>query len=383
MSISLMQICKNAESKYNMKLVAGRDGMENMVRWVHMVEDSEVPDFLHGNELVFTTGIGHSGNEWLVSFAISLKEHGAAGLVVNIGPYISAVPPQVIVYCEQNSFPLFTLPWEVKIIDITFDFCRRIIDSDEQEVTLAESFRNLIFSSDNKTGYAEQLNRMGFRDTSDYIIIAIAVSGKDSVAEQILHGGKSPLIHMLRQTRNPFAIFYQDDKLISVRQNMTHDEMRRLQTALSRMEFPAEVHIGISESGYGYDKIPQCYKQAITALSVSEIQGERMMSYNDTGVYKLLFNIDNRDVLRDYVDGILGTVIRYDSANGTDYEKTLYNYFMCGGSVQRTADLMRVHRNTINYKIKAIRELTGMELNDEDRMNILLALHAREVLKKY
>lgn len=383
MSISLMQICKNAESKYNMKLVAGRGGMENMVRWVHMVEDSEVPDFLHGNELVFTTGIGHSGNEWLVPFAISLKEHGAAGLVVNIGPYISAVPPQVIVYCEQNAFPLFTLPWEVKIIDITFDFCRRIIDSDEQEVTLAESFRNLIFSSDNKTGYAEQLNRMGFHDTSDYIIIAIAVSGKDSVAEQILHGGKSPLIHMLRQTRNPFAIFYQDDKLISVRQNMTHDEMRRMQTALSRMEFPAEVHIGISESGYGYDKIPQCYKQAITALSVSEIQGERMMSYNDTGVYKLLFNIDNRDVLRDYVSGILGAVIQYDSANGTDYEKTLYNYFMCGGSVQRTADLMRVHRNTVNYKIKAIRELTGMELNDEDRMNILLALHAREVLKKY
>lgn len=77
MAITLTQLCRNAEKNYNMKLIAGRDGMDNTVRWVHMVDDSEVPDFLHGNELVFTTGIGHSGSDWLEPFVKRLKEHNA------------------------------------------------------------------------------------------------------------------------------------------------------------------------------------------------------------------------------------------------------------------------------------------------------------------
>ena len=52
MAISLSQLCEDAEKSYSMRLVAGSGGMENTVRWVHIVEDSEVPDFLHGNELI-------------------------------------------------------------------------------------------------------------------------------------------------------------------------------------------------------------------------------------------------------------------------------------------------------------------------------------------
>ncbi len=93
MAITLVQLCRNAEQTYYMKLIAGSGGMDNTVRWVHMVEDSEVPDFLNGNELVFTTGIGHYGTDWLPAFVKSLKEHNAAGVVLNLGPYIDTVPP--------------------------------------------------------------------------------------------------------------------------------------------------------------------------------------------------------------------------------------------------------------------------------------------------
>lgn len=134
MAISLSQLCANAEKDHEMKLIAGSAGLENTVRWVHMVEDSEVPGFLHGNELIFTTGIGHVGNEWLKEFTVSLRKKGAVGLVLNIGPYITSVPSQVIVFCEQNGFPLFTIPWETRIIDISYEFCRRIIANENTKV---------------------------------------------------------------------------------------------------------------------------------------------------------------------------------------------------------------------------------------------------------
>lgn len=43
MAITMLKLCEDAKSKYDMELVAGKNGIENTVRWVHMVEDREVP----------------------------------------------------------------------------------------------------------------------------------------------------------------------------------------------------------------------------------------------------------------------------------------------------------------------------------------------------
>lgn len=97
MAITLEKLCAGCDVKYQMELVAGKGGMSNTVRWVHMVEDREVPDFLHGNELIFMTGIGHIRSEdRLTAFVRNLKERDASGVVINIGPYISHIPDYVL-----------------------------------------------------------------------------------------------------------------------------------------------------------------------------------------------------------------------------------------------------------------------------------------------
>lgn len=380
MAITLTQLCRNAEKNYNMKLVAGRGGMDNTVRWVHMVEDSEVPDFLHGNELVFTTGIGHLGSEWLEPFVKSLKEHKAVGLVVNLGPHIDAIPSRVIVYCEENEFPLFTLPWQVRIIDITYNFCRKIIDNEEAETTLAGAFRNLIFSPDKRENYAAALERNGFSENASYVVLAMSVSDGKASAVQFLRNNRFGLWRLIKRSKYPVAMFFQDDKLISVRQNTDREEISRLIKALSELNLEQKLSIGISDKGEGYRSVPDCYKEAVSALDAAIIKGCRSMAYSNIGVYKLLFGVENRDVLRTYVDDTLGNLIKYDSLNNTDYEYTLRVYLECSGSVQMTAQRLDVHRNTVNYKMKVIREILGIEMNDEDKMNILLAFRAQEIL---
>lgn len=56
MAITMRKLCEDAKSKYDMELVAGKSGIENTVRWVHMVEDREVPDFLHGGRAYLYNG---------------------------------------------------------------------------------------------------------------------------------------------------------------------------------------------------------------------------------------------------------------------------------------------------------------------------------------
>ena len=380
MAITLTQLCRNAEKNYNMKLIAGRGGMDNTVRWVHMVEDSDVPDFLHGNELVFTTGIGHDGNEWLMPFVRKLKEHNAVGLVVNLGPHIDTVSSKVIVYCEENNFPLFTLPWQVHIIDITYSFCRRIIDNEEAETSLAEAFRNLIFTPDNRDGYALTLQKASFSETASYTILAISAARGGVPISQALKNSKYGLWRLLKHSRNAVAMFVQDENLITVRQNFSHDEMQRLISGISDLESDLKLNIGVSEQGEGFLGIPMCYKQAVSALAVAKSSESHLTLYRNMGVYKLLFGVENRAVLRDYVDGVLGALEEYDKLNNTDYVQTLKIYIESGSSVQLTAEKLGIHRNTVNYKIKMIREIMNIEMNNEQRMNILLAFRAKEVL---
>ncbi len=376
MAITLSQLCRNADKKYSMKLIAGKEGIDNSVRWVHMVEDVQVPDFLHGNELIFTTGIGHTGNEWLLPFVKALKENNAVGIVINIGPYINAVPPKVIVYCQENGFPLFTLPWQIHIIDITYDFCRRIIKNEETETSIAESFRNLIFNPQQKEGYSVTLERMGFAENSVYTIIAI--SAKFGKTSDFVKNSRPGIVKLLRNSRYPTAVFVQDDALVAIRQNLSIDDEEKFIESL--VDADEKLNIGISEQGAGYSAVPQCYKQAVSALAVSGITGRCPMMYNEAGVYKLLFGIE-RTTLASYVNSVLGTLIQSDSLNSTDYVKVLKTYLECSRSVQQTADILNIHRNTVNNKIKLIRELIGVEMNDEEEMKLLLAIRAKEVLE--
>mgnify|MGYP000781960115 CR=1 FL=1 len=53
MAVTLGSLCEKAGYLYGMRVIAGKEGMTNIVQWVHSVEDIEVSDFLHGGELSF------------------------------------------------------------------------------------------------------------------------------------------------------------------------------------------------------------------------------------------------------------------------------------------------------------------------------------------
>lgn len=385
MAITLSKLCANTEKMYNMKLLAGSGGMFNTVRWVHMVEDSEVPDFLHGNELVFTTGIGHIGSEWLVDFIKSLRSHNAVGLVINMGPYIRDIPAQVITYCEQNNFPVFSLPWQIHIIDITYDFCRRIIAHEEAEYTVAEAFRNLIFTPGSREGYGPALERAGFHDNSDYRIFAVDfLRDNKSFSAQVLRSNQMKLWRIFARPEHSTAMFMQEGKIIIVRNGCLDSELDNINNSLKRFVSEADInyYIGASESGTGYASVPLLYKQATTSLITAVIENKAVMRYTDIGADRIIFGVENKEILKCFVEDSLGEISRYDAVNGTDFMTVLREYLLCNSSVRAVAEKMNVHRNTVNYKIKQIKEILNTELTQKDKLELMLAFRIKDVTEK-
>ena len=54
--------------------------------------------------------------------------------------------------------------------------------------------------------------------------------------------------------------------------------------------------------------------------------------------------------------------------------ETLKMYYLCGNNIAETASRMYVHRNTLVYRLRKIRELTGSDIDDMEQSGELLAL---------
>ena len=385
MAITLEKLCDGCEAKYQMELVAGKGGISNTVRWVHMVEDKEVPDFLHGNELIFTTGIGHiSGEERLTTFVRNLKERDASGVVINIGPYISHIPPHVIEYCNQNDFPIFTLPWKVHVIDITYDFCSRIIENEKNEVSLADAFRSVIGEKRYISEYHDVFSKSGFTDDLDLRIAAIHFFQNDiNTTERVTHNNSERLWRIFRSDASPTALYVDQSTLILIKQQW---EMEKLKMSIDRLEKSCAAAgitfcAGVSEEKAGLMCVPELFRQAKAALLHADTEDKRLTEYKDIGLDKLICAADG-SVLREYVEYTIGEIIRYDEKNGSDLCMFLRCYTENNGSVSNVAQQLGVHRNTVNYQIGRIKKLFSLTLSETEKAELTLAFRILKLNEK-
>lgn len=385
MAITLKELCKYAKENYGMNLICGENNMNNLVNWVHMLEDPETATFLHGQELIFTTGIGHDNTDWFLDFAKGLVASQASGLVLNIGPYIKSVPADLVDYCREVQFPLFTIPWKTRIVDITNDFCRKIIKSEENEMSVAGAFKNAIFFPEKISEYRQVLGRKEFDLDAEFCVVALSLQVPSN--DKLTDYDKSVRLHLTKILFNHsdrFNIFRQDKYLITILQSfpieVVESAFERLNEICSYGSNKNHMHIGISINNPGIESLPRNYKRAIDILHIAEKKDEDIISYRNIGLYQLLLEVEDKDALGRFYKETLGKLEDYDKKYQTDYLYTLKCYLDNNASVQEVAKTTFVHRNTINYKIKKIKEILQCELDYEDGLRLFLAFHVKELL---
>lgn len=387
MAISLTRLYNDFEREYGIKLIAGKNGMNCFVRWVHIIEDAEVTGFIHGNELIFTTGITHSNGDWILDYIKNLQNHGAVGLVLNIGPYITGISDEVIEHCNKNDFPLFTISWDKKLIDVTYDFCHKIIENEEHESTLASAIRNLIFNPNNTDAYVSTLQRRGFSDTAVYTAFAVkAFRSGDVLSKDEWNSARFELQTALKTVERPFFTFVQQEYFIilvsgaeeTVIEKIKTDFCEKIKTSL----YTSSINVGVSKPNEGYDGIFHSYRQAVIACETSIKKNMSPFLYKNTGLYKLIYCINDKAVLSEYSNAFLNDIANYDKTNHTDYLKTLELYIKEDCSVQRVSEIQNVHRNTVNYKIKFLRNKFGLTFSNENIAELVLSFICRDSFDK-
>ena len=387
MSLTLARLLADAES-FEMRQLAGRGGMNALVRWIHMVEDTEVPGFLHGNELVFTTGIAQKGSAWLTGFARDLREHGAVGLVVNLGPYIGEVPDETVRFCDAADFPLFTIPWRQRLTDVSYTLCRRIIASEENESGIAAAFRSLLTNGLLHESEARLLSRRGFYNALDYAVLLVSAErGGLSISGEEWDALKPAFWETLSKALGkPVFCFTLDSRFAVVSAGASAQELSAGVSLLAAEIFPrrpdTRFFAGVSDAAPGFSALSGCFRQAEAALGTAERTEQGCLCYGSLGLEKLLYAVNERGVLTRFADDALGEILRWDRMNGTDYADTLRAWLDANGSVQKVADAAGTHRNTVNNKMKTIREQFGLTLDYDDITKLKIAFAVRDFCRR-
>lgn len=71
--------------------------------------------------------------------------------------------------------------------------------------------------------------------------------------------------------------------------------------------------------------------------------------------------LSNDPTGRCYADENINFLLEYDQLHNTEYFKTLKNWCMCGCHINETADRLRLHRNTVRYRLEKIREFIPLD----------------------
>jgi DNA-binding PucR family transcriptional regulator len=125
-------------------------------------------------------------------------------------------------------------------------------------------------------------------------------------------------------------------------------------------------------------------QEADLALRMQKEAGgpERVTLFDELGVYKVLAMSGDTAAMERFVAEWLGRLIDYDSRHGAALVLTLSEYLDCGGNYDATAGALSVHRSTIKYRLKRIREISGQDISLPDtQFNLQVATHAWRTLR--
>ncbi|MEK4030535.1 PucR family transcriptional regulator ligand-binding domain-containing protein [Pseudobacillus sp. FSL P4-0506] len=126
-------------------MVAGRNGRHRAVKWVHVMEVSDVSNLLNGDELILSTGVGwKAGKETLMLLVQQLIDCRAAGLCIELGKYMDEIPEEILELADRHDFPIVVFQEEVRFVDITESVHTLIVKKQYQMIADLEDYSRRI-----------------------------------------------------------------------------------------------------------------------------------------------------------------------------------------------------------------------------------------------
>lgn len=131
-----------------------------------------------------------------------------------------------------------------------------------------------------------------------------------------------------------------------------------------------EVVIGVGGNHPGLAAVADSYTEARDAVEIarsSAIRG-RAVVFDEVLIDHVVRSSPHGDRI---LDGTLRPLLEYDARRQAELVSTLRAYVQSGFNLTRSAELLNVHPNTVVYRLRRIRELSGRDPQNADDLLLL------------
>lgn len=137
-------------------------------------------------------------------------------------------------------------------------------------------------------------------------------------------------------------------------------------TAIETLAADGQILVGVSNLFHKPSKLYVYYQQALQAMSFSRRLSNTggVFFFSDYAFYIMLDRMEDTPLLEQCRHPVLASLEAYDADKNTELYETLKIYTKTGFSKNRTAELMFMHRNTVNYRIQQIENLFSVDFSD-------------------
>ena len=157
------------------------------------------------------------------------------------------------------------------------------------------------------------------------------------------------------------------------REHETIDALRDLHATLNNKN---PLGIGLSNRCDEPSSYPTGFEEAANALTAAALVSPKpgVIRFDDLGAYKYLLRVSQDGRVRDARGEALRKLLEYDERHRTQLLLTLEEYLKRRGNIASAAQVLYVHPNTLRQRLGRIRDLTGLDMADEDWLLVEIEL---------
>lgn len=380
---------------------AGEEWMERkMFRGVQSAEGSGIGTLAEYGDILFTSGIGLEDTEQDLLRIVQELEKRQVTLVLRVGDKIREVPDCVRQFCRKHGIILLSMDVSVRLQPLIQKLYRLLFQEEDKRQNAEQMMQNLIAGT-YSTEEAANAYRMGLGPGNFFVAVIIMVDDFFKIREkrgekgfqelQRKICGRMEYLMRLHRRELQFMVTEKNDIVELVQNEGSYLDRAYMKELFEELIADVQaryegitVSVGIGTIFSQLTEVQRSVTEARRSLQILSACGRRgtIRCYDDIGIYRLLFELQDQETFRAIKNGILGKLQEFDLENGENLTETLQVYLENDKNIGISAQKMYLHRNTFKYRLNKIEEILLCDLSDSNTcFNLNLAFKIERFLQ--
>ncbi|HHT45755.1 MAG TPA: GAF domain-containing protein, partial [Firmicutes bacterium] len=246
----------------------------------------------------------------------------------------------------------------------------------EIEGRIKGEFLDLLLQGDykNEKEILERAKFLNYDISEPQLVAIIKIQKKSNTKKDLSIYLQKPInntIFLLNKSLSQYILLLRGNELIILCPGHEQDNIKKKLKAIcveiEKKYSLTRVVAGIGEPVKEILKIKDSFQQAKRVLQVAGVfDMKNVTAYSDLGIYNIIFGIKEKSILENYVKEKIGALLEHDNKKKGSLLLTLETFLATKSIIKKAAEKLFIHVKTMEYRLKRIEEILGIDLSDAE-----------------